>query len=383
MKNFFSLILWGFLAFAMSICTVKSLDLTSYSESAVLIEPTTETIIYELNKDERRPPASMTKIMTMLLIMENIDNGKIDWHDKVTISKKAAGMGGSQVFLQENMQIEVEQLVKGIAIASGNDAAVAMAEHIAGSTEEFVKMMNNKVSELGLVNTHFVNVHGLDENDHYSSAYDMAVIAMELLKHEQILKYTSLYEEYLEKPDGTKTWLVNTNKLVRFYEGVDGLKTGFTSTAKYCLTATAKKNNIRFLTVVMGSPTSENRSADTTSMLNYAFANYRLNKIIDEKQKITEVKVKRGKKDKITLVAKEAVTDLIKNNNDKNYTYNINVDDVKAPIAVGQSLGTLEIIDNEGNVIKNVDLISTEEIKKHNFISLYIENLRNILNGFI
>lgn len=372
-----------FLVLSLTFMKVKALDLTSYSESAILLEPTTKTIIYEVNKDERRPPASMTKIMTMLLIMENIDNGKIGLHDKVTISKKAAGMGGSQVFLQENMQIEVEQLIKGIAIASGNDAAVAMAEYIAGSTDEFVNMMNKKVSELGLKNTNFVNVHGLDQENHYSSAYDMAVIAMELLKHEQILNYTSLYEEYLEKPDGTKSWLVNTNKLVRFYEGVDGLKTGFTSTAKYCLTATAKKNGIRFLTVVMGVDTSEHRSADTTSMLNYAFANYKLNKIIEKGQNITEVKVNRGQQDKIIAMANEEVYDLIKGNDNRSYSYKINLEEIKAPISNGEVVGNLEIINNDGNVVKKIDLVSTQEVKKDNFFSLYKEFFKKILNGFM
>ncbi|MBQ8206731.1 MAG: D-alanyl-D-alanine carboxypeptidase, partial [Bacilli bacterium] len=248
---------------------ISALELTNYSKSAILIEPTTNTIIYEVNKDEQLAPASMTKIMTMLLIMEALEEERINLTDMVVISKNAASMGGSQVFLEENSKIAVEQLLKGIAIASGNDAAVAMAEFIAGSVEEFVGMMNNKVKELGLKNTNFVNVHGLDTENHYSSAYDMAQMAIELLKYEKILDYTSLYEEYLIKPDGSKTWLVNTNKLVRFYEGVDGLKTGYTSNAKYCLTATAKKNNVRFITVAMGVDTAEHRSVDTTNMLNY------------------------------------------------------------------------------------------------------------------
>lgn len=363
--------------------TVYGADLTKYSEAAILIEPTTKSVLYEVNKDERRAPASMTKIMTMLLIMESIDNGKIGLHDKVTISKNAASMGGSQVFLQENMQIEVEQLIKGIAIASGNDAAVAMAEHIAGSTDEFVNMMNNKVKELGLSNTNFLNVHGLDQEGHYSSAYDMAMIALELLKHEQILNYTSLYEEYLEKPDGTKSWLVNTNKLVRFYEGVDGLKTGFTSTAKYCLTATAKKNDIRFLTVVMGVDSSEHRSADTTSLLNYAFANYKLNKIIEKGQNIKEINVKKGKKNKIIGIASDDVNDLIKGSDSMEYSYNVNTNDLVAPINKGDVVGNLEIINSNGNIVKTIDIVSNEDVFKHNIFSMYGEILKNLLNGFM
>lgn len=361
----------------------QALSLTNYSESAVLIEPTTNTIIYELNKDERRPPASMTKLMTMLLIMEAIDDERIHLTDLVTISKNASNMGGSQVFLEENMQIEVEQLLKGIAIASGNDAAVAMAEYIAGSTDEFVSMMNDKVAELGLKNTHFVNVHGLDADDHYSSAYDMSQIALELLKHEKILHYTSVYEDYLIKPDGSKTWLVNTNKLVRFYDGVDGLKTGFTSTAKYCLTSTAKKNNIRFITVAMGVDTSEHRSADTTSMLNYAFTNYKLNTIVTKDKNVGEIEVKKGKVNKGTLSVKEDVTDLIKQNEEKTYSYHITKYDVKAPVLKGEVVGNLEVIDNNGKVVKSVDLLINESILKHNFFSLFGDTFKNIVNGYI
>lgn len=372
-----------FLLFFLFFGKISALSLTSYSDSAILIEPTTNTILYELNKDKRKPPASMTKLMTMLLIIEAIDDGRIKLNDIVTVSKNAAGMGGSQVFLEENMKIEVEQLLKGIAIASGNDAAVAMAEHIAGSTDEFVKMMNDKVKELGLSNTHFVNVHGLDTENHYSSAYDMAQIARELLKHEKILEYTSLYEDYLIKPDGSKTWLVNTNKLVRFYDGVDGLKTGYTSTAKYCLTATAQKNNIRFVTVTMGVDTSEHRSADTTSMLNYAFANYKLNTIIKKDQVIGEIEVKKGKNNIGKIVASENVTDLLKQNEKKTYSYNIIKDKVEAPLKKGDVVGKLEVIDNNGKKVKVVNLVINESIDKHSFFSLFGDLFKKIVGGYI
>lgn len=362
---------------------VNALDLTSYSKSAIMIEPTTNTIIYELNKDERLAPASMTKLMTMLIIMESVDNSKISLDDMVTVSSNAASMGGSQVFLEANSKLKVEQLLKGIAIASGNDAAVAMAEHIAGSTNEFVNMMNNKVKDLGLKNTHFVNVHGLDIDNHYSSAYDMAIIAKELLKHEKILEYTSLYEDYLEKPDGTKTWLVNTNKLVRFYEGVDGLKTGYTSQAKYCLTSTAKKNNIRFITVVMGVDTSEHRSLDTTSMLNYGFANYRLREILTSNKEIGTLKVKKGKTDTVKYYVKSNVNDLLKNNEEKKYSYNINTYNIVAPVRKGDVVGDIEIVDNTGKVVSRVDLIVKDNIDKHNFLSLLIKTYKNIINGYL
>lgn len=362
---------------------VKALELTSYSESAILIEPTTNTILYELNKDERKAPASMTKLMTMLIIVEEIDKGNIKLNDMVTINQNAADMGGSQVFLEANMEIEVEQLLKGIAIASGNDAAVAMAEYIAGSTDEFVEMMNQKVKELGLVNTHFANVHGLDTDDHYSTAYDMAQIARELLKHELILDYTSLYEDYLIKPDGSKTWLVNTNKLVRFYDGVDGLKTGYTENAKYCLTATAKREKIRFITVTMGVDSSEHRSNDTTSMFNYGFANYKINNVVKKGQVIGEIEIKGGKKNIGEMVAKEEINDLIKKGDKKDYSYNIKRKNIKAPILKGDVVGTLEVIDNNGKKVKTIDLVSKESVNKHSFFSLFGKLFKQIVGGFI
>ena len=369
--------------FSIPIIRISALELTNYSKSAVLIEPTTNTIIYDLNKDEKLAPASMTKLMTMLLIMEKIDSNKISLTDKVLISKNAASMGGSQVFLEENSEIEVEQLLKGIAIASGNDAAVAMAEYISGTTDEFVKMMNSKAKELGLKNTNFVNVHGLDAENHYSTAYDMAQIAIELLKHEKILEYTSLYEDYLIKPDGSKTWLVNTNKLVRFYEGIDGLKTGYTSAAKYCLTATGKKNNIRFVSVVMGVDTSEHRSLDTSNMFNYAFSNYKLNKILSKEDVLAEINVKKGIKSKVNIYAKEDITDLIKQNENKDYTFKLNKKSITAPINSGDVVGSLEVADNNGKVVKIVDLVVKESVKKHNFITMFWRNFQNIINGYL
>lgn len=183
-------------------------------------------VLYEKNADEKLAPASMTKLGSMLLIMEAIDNGSLKLEDKVTISEEAANMGGSQVFLQAGESYTVHDLLKGIAIASGNDAVVAMSEKIGGSQAAFVEMLNKRLKEIGAVNTNFVNVHGLDAEGHYSTARDMSIIARELLKHPKILEYTSIYEEYLEKNDGSRIWLVNTNRLVRFYEGVDGLKTG-------------------------------------------------------------------------------------------------------------------------------------------------------------
>lgn len=365
------------------ILSIKALDLTQYSASAILIEPTTNKIIYELNIHERRAPASMTKLMTLLLTMEALDDERVHLNDAVTISKNASDMGGSQVFLEENSSIKLEELIKSVALASGNDAAVAIAEYIGGSLEEFINMMNEKVQELGLKNTNFVNVHGLDAENHYSSAYDMAMIAKELLKHPQILNYTSLYEDYLNKPDGTKFWLVNTNKLVRFYEGVDGLKTGYTKPAGYCLTSTAKKNNIRFITVVMGADTSEHRSADTTSLLNYAFNTYKLNTIIKKNKEVGTIEILKGQKNKTSLITLEGATDLLKQNEKKEYHYKIETNKVTAPVKKGDKVGNLTILDNNNQVVSQISLTIAENIKKQNIISLYFTNLKQIITGNI
>lgn len=378
----FKKFLFVLLSFLCFYSVVSAEELVKYAKSAILIEPTTNKILYENNSREQMAPASMTKMMTLLLIMEAYDNGQFKLDDMVPISKNSSSMGGSQLFLQENTEIKVEELIKGIAIASGNDAAVAMAEFIAGTTDEFVKMMNDKVIELGLTDTHFVNVHGLDDPDHYSSSYDMSQIARELLNHPKILDYTSLYEDYLVKPDGSKIWLVNTNKLVRFYEGVDGLKTGYTSSAKYCLTATGTKNNIRFISVVMGVDTSEHRSYDTTTLLNYGFNTYKINNILKKDDIVDEVKVHKGVKNKIPMVVSEDVNDLIKKNESKEYNYKINKLDVKAPISKGDIIGNIEVLDNNGKIVKTVDLVSNVSVKKQSFWSLYKKFFFKYVRGY-
>ena len=357
-------------------------NLAPNSKSAILLETSTGKIIYENNANEKLPPASMTKIMSMLLIMEAIDSGKLSLEDDVLISENSASMGGSQVFIEAGETYKVKDLLKGIAIASGNDAVVAMAEKVGGSVETFVKMMNDKAKQLGLKNTVFVNPHGLDAEGHYSSAYDMAMIAKELLKHEKILEFTSIYEDYLQKPDGSSTWLVNTNRLVRFYEGVDGLKTGFTSTAKYCITTTAKKNNMRLVSVVMGVETSDLRSKDTTNLLNYGFNTYKLDMIMKKNKILGNVKVEKGKTDSVDLTLKDDATLLKKiNDQDVDYFVNLKVDKVTAPVKVGDVVGSAEIMDNDGKLIMEKDVTVANNIEKANFFDYFLKNLKVITSG--
>lgn len=369
-------------AFFIGITLVKADDdLAPNAKSAILIEASTGKVLFEKNADEGLPPASMTKIMSMLLIMESIDNGTLSLNDEVVISKEASDMGGSQVFLNEGETYKVSELLKGIAIASGNDAVVAMAEKVAGSTSSFVQMMNDKAQELGLQNTTFINPHGLDAEGHKSSARDMSIIARELLKHEKILEFSSIYEEYLTKNDGTKTWLVNTNKLVRFYNGADGLKTGFTQSAGYCLTATAKRNNLRLISVVMGEDTSDLRSADTVKMLNFGFNTYKANLIMEKDKVIGKVRIIQGKKEDADVVLKEDAIELLNVKDKKsNYSFNILVDKVKAPIKKGDVIGKSDVIDAEGNVIDSVDITVNEDINKANFFD-YLKRNINIVTG--
>ena len=370
------------ISFILLIGICKAEVFAPNAKSAILMEYSTGKVLYENNANERLSPASMTKIMTMLLTMEAIDSGKVSLDSMFNISINASNMGGSQMFLEANTQIRLEELLKGLAVASANDAAVAIAENLGGSVDNFVKMMNDKAKELNLVNTNFANPHGLDQDGHYSSAKDMAIMARELLKHESILKYTSTYEDYFNKSDGSRTWLVNTNRLVRFYPGVDGLKTGYTKEAKYCLTATAKKNNIRFITVLMGEESSDLRSKETTELLNYAFSNYKLNTIVSTNQDLGEVMVEKGSIDKATLVVKQDVTEVNQiNSKDEKYSFNIKTKKLVAPIKKGEVVGTVEIKDSENLVIREEELTIKEDIDKISYPKLVLKNLKILLNG--
>ena len=349
------------------------------ASSVIVIEPTTGEVIYERNSHDRRHPASMTKIMTMLLVMEAIENNMIKWDDIVTVSSNASSMGGSQILLETNEQMSVYDLFKGLAIASGNDAAVALAEKVAGSEEEFVKMMNEKAKKLGLKDTNFKNPHGLDDANHYSSAYDMAMMAKELVKHEKVFEFTSVYEDYLRKNTNREFWLVNTNKLVHFYKGVDGLKTGYTNEAGYCITATAKINDMRIITVVMGEPDSKTRNAEVSSIFDYVYAQYGIDKIIDINTVVRSEYVAKGKVENISIVPLETVTDLYKKTEGKkNITYDIEIGNLTAPIKKGDIVGRLILKDN-GNNVRTINLTVSEEVKKANIFELYLRYLKKYL----
>jgi D-alanyl-D-alanine carboxypeptidase (penicillin-binding protein 5/6) len=362
---------------------VKALDaaLAPKAKSAILIEASTGKVIFENNADEQLAPASMTKIMSMLLIVEAIEKGVIKCDEMVTISANASSMGGSQILLETGEEMSVEDLFKGIAIASGNDAVVALAEKIAGTEEEFVKMMNDRAKELGLKNTYFKNPHGLDTANHYSSARDMSIMARELVKHKKVLEFTSIYETYLRENLDTKVWLVNTNKLVRFYKGVDGLKTGYTEGAGYCLTATANKNNMRLIAVVMGEPDSTVRNSEATAMLDYGYAQYELETLLTTDSILGTMEVDKGDTRHIKVVPKEDITFLNKKLATKtNATYKVKIYKVKAPIKVGDEVGKIEVYEDD-NVIREVPITVKNDVNKANMIRLYFRYLGDIING--
>ncbi|MED1594997.1 MULTISPECIES: D-alanyl-D-alanine carboxypeptidase family protein [Bacillus] len=354
----------------------KTPKLAEEASSAIVIEQDTGKVLFEKSPNEKLPPASMTKIMTMLLIMEQVEKGKLKLEDKVRASEHAASMGGSQIFLEPGEEMTVNEMLKGIAIASGNDASVAVAEHIAGSEEGFVNMMNKKAKDLGLKNTHFQNPTGLPAKDHYSTAYDMSIMAKELMKYPLIRKYTGKYEDYLRENTEKKFWLVNTNKLVRFYPGVDGVKTGFTTEAKYCLTASAEKNGMRVISVVMGAPTSKERNNQVTKLLDYAFGQYTTKKLYKRGEKIQTVKVGKGKKEKVDLVSSDNVSLLMKKgeNMDKVKQEVIAEKKVKAPIKKGDALGTL-VIKKDKNVLLKQTIVAKEDVAAASWWELFKRSL--------
>lgn len=336
-------------------------DLGLNAKSAILMEESTGNILYESNPDERLPIASVTKVMTMLLIMEAVDSGKISLDDMVTVSENAMSYGGSTMFLETGEQLTVNDMLKGIAVASANDGCVAMAEHLAGSESAFVDMMNEKAKKLGMENTHFMNTNGLDEDDHYSSARDVAIMSRELMKHETIFNYTSIWMDTLR---GGKFQLANTNKLIRFYDGANGLKTGSTSKALCCLSAAAKRNDMQLIAVVLGAPTSAERFASAKSLLDYGFANYAVNTQITAGDEVQKIAVEKGVDEEVGVVAGDSCSTLVKKGQEDNITKEIKIDEtITAPIEAGQKIGTMTI-SRDGEVIADINLNASSAVEK-------------------
>ncbi len=358
-------------------------DFTPNASSAILIDYDTKEVLYGKDENKRTSVASLTKMMGLILIMEKIDEGSLKTSEILTISKNAKEMGGTQLWLEEGEKISVDDLLKGITMASANDAMVAMAERISGTEAAFVKKMNNKARELGLKNTNFVNCTGFDEEGAYSTAYDMSIIASELLKHKKILDYTSKYESYVRENTNNKTWITNTNKLVKFYKGVDGLKTGYTDNAGSSIAVTAQKDGLRLIAISFGYNDTRTRNSEMTALLDYGFNQYTSKTIIKKDQIIKQISLPKADKDKINLLVKEDINITNKiGSNPKKYTYYIKLKEISFPVKKGDTLGTL-YLKTDSKIIKEVDLITDTDIKKAGIFKQYFKVLKNMISGDI
>ena len=355
----------------LSFANEDNAPLSVSSKSAILMDVGSGQILYEKNAHDKLPPASVTKVMTMLLICEALDSGKITLDDSVQISENAASMGGSQIFLEAGEVQKVDTLLKGIAVASANDGCVAMAEYIGGSVESFVDMMNAKAKELNMKDTNFVNTNGLPVDNHYTSAHDIAIMSRELLKHDVISKYlTTWMDQVVVGKKQITVGLANTNKLIKHYQGATGVKTGFTQQAKYCLSASAKRGDTHLVAVTLGAETSPERFKDATSLLNFGFANYESVKLCSKNDNIATLTLDKADEQKINLVAKEDLSVLIKKGGNKDFTRKIKVNENPTiPIKKGTNLGYVEIYQGK-TLVGKVDLLNTKDIQKASYLKM-------------
>ncbi|WP_288221292.1 D-alanyl-D-alanine carboxypeptidase family protein [uncultured Clostridium sp.] len=347
------------------------------AKSALLIEPVSGKVLYEKNPDEKFAPASVTKIMTMLLTMEAIDSGKISLSDKVTCSENAKKMGGSTMLLDTGEVRTVEELLKGVAIASGNDAAVALAEYLGGTEEAFVDMMNKRAQELGMTNTTFKNCNGLPKEGHLSTARDIAIMSLELLKHPTILKYTGTYMETISEGRLSPIELVNHNKLVRFFEGCDGLKTGYTEEAKYCISATSTRNGVRMLSVIMGAPTYKVRNRDAGMLMNFGFSKFEGRKVLVKDEDVENIYLSKNTDKFFIAKAKDDLIAIIPKGENKEIEKKININEVKKEYKAGEIVGKCEIYLGEDK-IGEVELYSDRDIKLGGIFENFKFNMKNM-----
>ena len=345
------------------------------AKSAILMEVNTGRILYEQSADQKLPPASITKIMSLLLIMEAIDSNKMSLEDVISASEHACSMGGSQIWLETGETMTVDDLLKAAVIASANDATVALGEYIAGSEEAFVAQMNARAKELGMTNTNFVNATGLDADGHVSSAHDVAIMSAELIKHDLIKKYSTVWMDTLR--DG-ESELVNTNKLVRFYDGTTGLKTGTTSGAGYCLSATAERNGLELVAVIMSGDTSAERFNGAKKLLDYGFANYEY-ATIEPTLDINEIAVKKGTQKNLSIKTCENFSTLLKKNESANVTQQINLNqNITAPIKKGDVVGNVTFSLNDQEIGK-IDIIANQKVDKMSLLTAFLWILDGLL----
>ena len=358
----------------------KGLDVEA--KSAILLEPTSGEVLYEKNSKEKFAPASVTKIMTMLLTMEAVDSGKIKLSDKVTCSENAKKMGGSTMLLDTGEIRTVEELLKGVGIASGNDAAVALAEYLGGSEEGFVVMMNNRAKELGMNDTTFKNCNGLPAEGHMSTANDIAIMSKELLKHPTILKYTGTYMETISEGRKSPIELVNHNKLVRFFKGCDGLKTGYTEEAKYCISATSVRDGVRVLAVIMGAPSYKIRNRDASMLMNYGFSKFYSKKIVSKDDEVEKIFLDRYKDKFFMAKAAEDLSVTLSKGKEVEITPQLVLDENKKSFKEGEVIGTCRYYSGE-NLIGELKVYSDRDVKKGTFFDNMKYNIKNLLKGAI
>ncbi|MFZ7134006.1 MAG: D-alanyl-D-alanine carboxypeptidase family protein [Eubacteriales bacterium] len=371
MKKLVTLLIASLLFINMNIVKAEEIELESLS--GILIDSDSGQVLFEKNTHEQLPPASITKIMTMLLVMEEIENGTITLQDQVNVSEFAADMGGSQLYLEPQEKRSVEDLLTAVAVESANDAAVALAEYIGGDYQIFVKMMNEKAKSLGMKDTQFQNCNGLPVENHYSSAYDIALMSKELMKYPEIHNYLTIWMKDItigKENDKLRT-VANTNKLLRQDDRVDGIKTGYTVEAKYCLSTTAKENGMRLIAVVLQAPTSKVRFEEASKLLNYGFNRYKKESIVEANEAMGEVTIIKGSQDKLQVVTKESFSQLLEKSENKEYEKEVNYDNtMSAPIEKGDKLGELLIKEN-GKVIKKIDLVASEDVAKTTYFNLF------------
>ena len=383
MKKFISILLITSFIFPFTVKAnnLESPDITKGAKSAVMIDYQTGEVLYDKNANERRCVASLVKMMGLVIIMEKIDAKTLKEEEILTVSKNAKEMGGTQIWLEEGEKISVSDLLKGVTMASANDAMVLLAERVSGTEEAFVKEMNKKAKELNLKNTNFTNATGFDEENSYSSAYDMAIIAKELLKHKKILNYTSKYEDYIRENTENKTWIVNTNKLVRFYKGADGLKTGFTDKAGSTLAVTSKRDNLRLIAITLGYDNTNTRNNETMALLDYGYNQYESKVLLKKDKPVKTVNLNKAKDKKVNLMLEEDLVVVNKKGDSSNsYSYDIVLDDIEFPLKKGDKLGEL-ILKNNGEKISEVPLVSDKNIEKAGIFSQYLRVIATLLSG--
>ena len=356
-------------------------DIDVPAPSAILMDAATGTVLFEKNANERLAPASVTKVMTLLLVMEALDSGRIGWDDTVTASETAAGKGGSQVYLEVGEQMTMDEMLKSVVVSSANDCATALAEHVAGSESAFVSMMNERAAQLGLTDTHFVNCTGLDDEpeaaEHLTTAHDLAVMSRELLKHPEIKNYTTIWMDTVRNG---QFGLSNTNKLVRFYEGTTGLKTGYTSAAGHCLSATAERDGMELIAVVMHCASSTDRFQSAKALLDYGFANYALVSA-QPPEPLSDVSVLLGTQSVLTPVLQETAPILIEKAEQAQVTKTVTLcEEVAAPVAAGQQVGTLTIAAGE-RTLAEIPIVAPEAIDKLTLWEMTIRLLRRMCMG--